>query len=258
VIYRGLPYNEIEDLLPGSPAWKQVGPLLIRQEGSAIGRPITPLHGGHVGLLCTAGLLNGVFGEGDDPKQPHGVCEVRLKKGRVVYEGQHFSLSELRAMGRKGWREHCPRPAIFIIPKDKGKLSYFWRHAYAQAESGPHRGGVVNPDTGTLIRTIDGDSYTRLDFDKLKVTETVERPKGGTKSFSPLWQADRNKTQRMAPIEFIGRFMNGWFDLAIADDTRDTLQERSGAPRRSRKASRKQDRTNETFGALLPGEPQSD
>ena len=27
-----------------------------------IGRPITPLHGGHVGLLCTAGLLNGVFG----------------------------------------------------------------------------------------------------------------------------------------------------------------------------------------------------
>jgi hypothetical protein len=28
------------------------------------GRPITPLHAGHVGLLCTAGLLNGVFGQG--------------------------------------------------------------------------------------------------------------------------------------------------------------------------------------------------
>ena len=66
VIYRGLPYNEIEDLLPGSPAWKQVGPLLLRQESSAVGRPITPLHGGHVGLLCTAGLLNGVFGEGEE------------------------------------------------------------------------------------------------------------------------------------------------------------------------------------------------
>jgi hypothetical protein len=24
---------------------------------------ITPLHAGHVGLLCTAGLLNGVFGD---------------------------------------------------------------------------------------------------------------------------------------------------------------------------------------------------
>ena len=32
----------------------------------ASGRPITPLHAGHVGLLCTAGLLNGVFGDGAD------------------------------------------------------------------------------------------------------------------------------------------------------------------------------------------------
>jgi hypothetical protein len=36
------------------------------REGVATGRPITPLHGGHVGLLCTAGLLNGVFGQGED------------------------------------------------------------------------------------------------------------------------------------------------------------------------------------------------
>lgn len=36
------------------------------KEESAVGRPITPLHGGHVGLLCTAGLLNGVFGSGQD------------------------------------------------------------------------------------------------------------------------------------------------------------------------------------------------
>ena len=34
-------------------------------EDVATGRPITPLHGGHVGLLCTAGMLNGVFGEGE-------------------------------------------------------------------------------------------------------------------------------------------------------------------------------------------------
>ena len=66
LIYRGLPYSEIEDLLPGSAAWKQVAPLLLRQDGNAVGRPITPLHGGHVGLLCTAGLLNGVFGEGEE------------------------------------------------------------------------------------------------------------------------------------------------------------------------------------------------
>lgn len=64
--YRGLPYNDIEDHLPASQAWKQVAPLLLPQDGNAVGRPITPLHGGHVGLLCTAGLLNGVFGEGEE------------------------------------------------------------------------------------------------------------------------------------------------------------------------------------------------
>jgi hypothetical protein len=64
--YRGLPYDLLEDLLPHSGAWKQVMPFLAPHEDVAAGRPITPLHGGHVGLLCTAGLLNGVFGQGED------------------------------------------------------------------------------------------------------------------------------------------------------------------------------------------------
>jgi uncharacterized methyltransferase DUF6094 len=64
--YRGLPYDLLENLLPQSAAWKQVAPLLMPHQDVATGRPITPLHGGHVGLLCTAGLLNGVFGQGED------------------------------------------------------------------------------------------------------------------------------------------------------------------------------------------------
>jgi hypothetical protein len=64
--YRGLPYDVLEDLLPQSGAWRQVAPLLMPRDDVATGRPITPLHGGHVGLLCTAGLLNGVFGEGEN------------------------------------------------------------------------------------------------------------------------------------------------------------------------------------------------
>jgi hypothetical protein len=64
--YRGLPYDLLEDLLPHSGAWRQAAPLLSPHDDVATGRPITPLHGGHVGLLCTAGLLNGVFGEGED------------------------------------------------------------------------------------------------------------------------------------------------------------------------------------------------
>jgi tRNA1(Val) A37 N6-methylase TrmN6 len=64
--YRGLPYDQLEDLLPQSGAWKQAAPFLLPHEDIATGRPITPLHGGHVGLLCTAGLLNGVFGQGEE------------------------------------------------------------------------------------------------------------------------------------------------------------------------------------------------
>jgi hypothetical protein len=64
--YRGMPYNLLEDLLPKSAAWKQVSPILLPRKDTARGRPITPLHGGHVGRLCTAGLLNGVFGEGEE------------------------------------------------------------------------------------------------------------------------------------------------------------------------------------------------
>jgi Uncharacterised methyltransferase family (DUF6094) len=68
--YRGLPYDLLEDLLPNSGAWKQTIPFLMPHEDVATGRPITPLHGGHVGLLCTAGLLNGVFGDGELPLRP--------------------------------------------------------------------------------------------------------------------------------------------------------------------------------------------
>jgi hypothetical protein len=64
--YRGLPYDLLEDMLPKSSAWKQAAALLSPPEDVATGRPITPLHGGHVGLLCTAGLLNGIFGDGED------------------------------------------------------------------------------------------------------------------------------------------------------------------------------------------------
>jgi hypothetical protein len=59
----GLPLDEIEDLLLQSAAYRQATRVLIREQHDVGGRPLTPLHGGHVGLLCTAGMLNGVFGK---------------------------------------------------------------------------------------------------------------------------------------------------------------------------------------------------
>jgi SAM-dependent methyltransferase len=65
MVYRGLLLDVIEDLLPRSSAYRQAAPVLFAHEADISGRPLTPLHGGHVGLLCTAGMLNGVFGEGE-------------------------------------------------------------------------------------------------------------------------------------------------------------------------------------------------
>src|SRR5690348_5203762 len=65
LVHRGLPLDEIEDLLPRSSAYRQASGVIFGKPPEAAGRPLTPLHGGHVGLLCTAGMLNGVFGEGE-------------------------------------------------------------------------------------------------------------------------------------------------------------------------------------------------
>ncbi len=66
LVHRGLPLDEIEDLLPRSAAYRQAGRILFAEQSSIIGRPLTPLHPGHVGLLACAGLLNGTFGSEDD------------------------------------------------------------------------------------------------------------------------------------------------------------------------------------------------
>jgi hypothetical protein len=82
LVYRGLPLDRIEDLLVGSGVWRQVEPFLLPKEEITGGRPITPLHAGHVGLLCTAGLLNGVFGEGSE----RHIARWRTVKTVTVFE----------------------------------------------------------------------------------------------------------------------------------------------------------------------------
>lgn len=66
MVYRGMPLDIVEDLLPRSAAYRQAGRTLFASEVRVTGRPLTPLHGGHIGLLTTSGLLNGIFGDGPD------------------------------------------------------------------------------------------------------------------------------------------------------------------------------------------------
>jgi hypothetical protein len=67
----GIPLDAVEDLLLDSAAYRQASRVLLPKQRDVRGRPLTPLHGGHVGLLCTAGMLNGVFGEGENRHIAH-------------------------------------------------------------------------------------------------------------------------------------------------------------------------------------------
>jgi SAM-dependent methyltransferase len=86
--YWGLPLDQIEDLLPKSSAYRQASAVLIAQQSEVSGRPLTPLHGGHVGLLCTAGMLNGIFGEGETRHIAHWQSVKLVDKSEEEEDGK--------------------------------------------------------------------------------------------------------------------------------------------------------------------------
>ena len=159
-----------------------------------------------------------------------GVNEVRLRNGKIIREGLHTSLTDLRL--RKGyrtardrWDSLCNAPALFIVGRDRAKLSYFWRHAYTTAESGRYQGSVTNPDSGTPVYSSDQtERLLRADFKKAKLSEIIggrngDAPKNSRRAlYSPLWQADETRIRRFGPVDFIGRYVPSFFDYAIADE----------------------------------------
>jgi hypothetical protein len=66
ILYKGLPLDQVEDRLVDSPSWEHISNFFTPGRGVTDARPLTPLHAGHVGLMCTSGLMNGVLGEGDN------------------------------------------------------------------------------------------------------------------------------------------------------------------------------------------------
>jgi len=66
LIYRGLPLDEIEDQLSRSAAYRQANRIMFAEPAVTSGRPLIPLKAGHVGLLAVGGMLNGIFGSGDE------------------------------------------------------------------------------------------------------------------------------------------------------------------------------------------------
>jgi len=97
LVNRGLPLDEIEDLLIKSPAYRQGNRILFGSQTTVSGRPLTPLHGGHVGLLCTAGMLNGIFGTGEDR---HVACWQSIKVSDHIEETEEDGTVTLRERER--------------------------------------------------------------------------------------------------------------------------------------------------------------
>jgi hypothetical protein len=177
-------------------------------------------------------LIDGLRDRVRDSSTPCGVNEVKLRRGPIVREGLHTTLTDLRLRkahktARARWqREICSGPALFVVGRDKGKLYHFWRHAYRIARSGRYLGSVVNPDSGTRVE-LDERWLIASDFRKARLSEVIggarEREEGSDVKprramDSPLWQADGKRIRRVAPLDFIGRFMPHWFDYAICDE----------------------------------------
>ncbi|HVH85811.1 MAG TPA: helicase-related protein [Terriglobales bacterium] len=161
---------------------------------------------------------------GATENSPHRVNEVRLKRGAIVREGLRTSLTDLRlrrdyGSARKRWQAICSRPGLFVVGRDRAKLGYFWRHAYQIQRSGRYRGCLVNPESGAPIIT-DEERLTVRDFEKVRIAEVLTElsEKSCRQRFAPVWEADNRKIPRVAPIDFISRYMAHFFDYAVCDE----------------------------------------
>src|SRR5580698_429087 len=83
-------------------------------------------------------LIDGLRTSGRSNTSPNGINEVRYRNGRIVREGLHTTLTDLRLRknsksARDRWLKICPGPSFWIVGRDRAKLSYFWKHSYSVA-----------------------------------------------------------------------------------------------------------------------------
>jgi superfamily II DNA or RNA helicase len=170
-------------------------------------------------------IIDGLRTPGTSNAVPYGVNEVRYRNGRIFREGLHTSLTDLRLRknwksARDRWQKTCPCPSFWIVGRDRAKLSYFWKHSYSVAQSGPCLGSVVNPDSGAPL-IVNDERVLATEFEKIRRSEILgggDGVKDRRAIYSPLWQADGKRIRRFAPLEFIGRYMKDFFDYGIADE----------------------------------------
>jgi predicted RNA methylase len=141
--YKGLPLDQIEHLLATSSASLQAQRVTHARTVEFTGRPLISLHQGHVGLLCTSGLLNGSFGTGDErhlaywdavkvsdrseEEDDEGATVIREKERfsqrlTLLYGSGRFALLSETARGKEntdGERAPAARP-VDVHATDQG------------------------------------------------------------------------------------------------------------------------------------------
>jgi hypothetical protein len=113
--FKGLPLDELEDAIPSSPASRQAARILAPEPTVIGGRPLTPLHAGQVGLVACSGLINGIFGTGEErhiaawksKKITTKLTEEEADGTTIIRERERFvqELSVVFATGETGTLE---------------------------------------------------------------------------------------------------------------------------------------------------------
>jgi hypothetical protein len=95
LVYRGLPLDQVEDVVLTSSTWKQVAPFLLPREEVQDGRPITPLHAAMWG--CSARrTAERLFGQGSD----RHIARWRTVKLVTVFEVKESGFKEIHKRER--------------------------------------------------------------------------------------------------------------------------------------------------------------
>jgi hypothetical protein len=87
LVYRGIPLDTVEDVLPRSTAYRQAARILFCPPNRAAGRPLTVLHPGHVGIVAVSGMLDGCLGSGDSRHLATWTCVKVVDKIEEVEDG---------------------------------------------------------------------------------------------------------------------------------------------------------------------------
>ena len=119
--YRGLPLDQVEDLLASSPAWLQARRVTHAPKTGISGHPLTPLHRGHVGILLAGSQLNGRFGRGDGLHLAYWESVKLVDRTEEEGDGGELVIRERERFSQRLTLLYANGHIVLLSEKDKGE-----------------------------------------------------------------------------------------------------------------------------------------